>query len=150
MGPGTLSNDIWNCLGPLRNIVRVTRCPTYELCIIVGNVDLKICKVFFLLGIHISHEGRWNFIIMAVNLEYDKLSVTATSFLFFWCGMPHLAAFIFLLLFLASSGPYFHLVFRWSRDSNPHPRSMAQFFSSPLDSLSYCNIDNIYLVFRAW
>jgi len=31
---------------------------------------------------------------------------------FFWCGLPLLAAFIFLFLFMPSSGPYFHQVFR--------------------------------------
>ncbi len=53
----------------------------------------------------------------------------------FWCDLPRLAVFIIFVLFLPSSG-LIHLVFRQTRESNPHPRTMAQTVSprcSPLD-----------------
>ncbi len=49
--------------------------------------------------------------------------------------MPRLAVFIIFVLFLPSSG-LIHLVFRRTRESNSHPRTMAQTVSprcSPLD-----------------
>jgi len=73
------------------------------------------------------------FWIMLLNLS---LTIYFFSFNSFWCGLPHLAAVIFSFLFLPSRGPSFHLVFKWSRDSNPHPRTMGQIVSprrSPLD-----------------
>ncbi len=51
----------------------------------------------------------------------------------FWCFLPHMAAFIFSLFFLPASDLS---IFRWSRDSNPHQRTMAQIVSPqrlPLD-----------------
>lgn len=45
-------------------------------------------------------------------------------------------AVINFVIFLPSSGPYFHLVIRWSRDSNPRPRTVARIVSpwrSPQD-----------------
>ena len=48
-----------------------------------------------------------------------------------WDYVPHLAAFIFSLFFLSS----FHLVFRWQRDSNPRPRTIAWTVSPQLSPI---------------
>ena len=47
-----------------------------------------------------------------------------------------LAVYIIFVILLPLRGPFFHLVFRWSGDSNPRPRTMAQIVSARWSSLN--------------
>ncbi len=65
--------------------------------------------------------------------------------------MPHLAVFIIFVIFSAIKWSiFFHLVFRWRRDSNRHPRTMSRIVShwhSPLDQVASLKAVLLYFIY---
>ncbi len=94
-------------------------------------------KSQFIIDVAISEVGNSFYCLQDKQIKYMRVFCKKIGF------------FTFFLIFFGVAcpicDPFFHLVFRWSRDSNPRPRTMAQIVSpqrSPLDhgdSLSYKN-----------